>query len=519
MLPGDTRTIRFLRPDGSVFLEQTTTQGSSFFNASQWSYFANLPSSGAIGTWTTSWLQNGIELAHQTFTVSSAGAPEIRVEQGTQFIRDQRFTPIDFGTVAANAAAPVQSFTITNAGSAPLTLGAISLPSGYELETTPASTVQPGQTTALAVRLLTNTPGYYSGELRLITSDAHEPAFRIWLEGIVETPGTATLIPGFSVRSVAEGARLFANVRRTGSAANAVTVTLTTEASELIVPTTVTIPAGSAFVNFEVQTVQDFSVDGDQRVQLQASGAGLTVGRNEVLVEDVFVGQMIVTETNGSTSFTVSSTLPIGEYRVWVRAIDARGQATAWSIRNEFFIATQPTTTPTLVSTFDQTPTLRWEAVAGARKYEVWVRNEFTGADIHRISNIQLPEWTVPASLTSGPYRWWVRAFGDYGITGLWSFGRDLFVGGRPVLLNAVVGAGSSVTFNWTAVDGAFEYRFQIDRLDVAQSRVVRENSLFGTAWQTPFALSAGTYRAWVQAVSTSGAQSPWSRAIDFVVT
>ena len=246
-----------------------------------------------------------------------------------------------------------------------------------------------------------------------------------------------------------------------------------------------------------------------------------TAVRYDFWIDDVLNGrsQLIRRTDLTTTSFTVPTPWAMGLYRVWVRAIDARGQATAWSIRNEFFIATQPTTTPTLVSTFDQTPTLRWEAVAGARKYEVWVRNEFTGADIHRISNIQLPEWTVPASLTSGPYRWWVRAFGDYGITGLWSFGRDLFVGGRPVLLNAVVGAGSSVTFNWTAVDGAFEYRFQIDRLDVAQSRVVRENSLFGTAWQTPFALSAGTYRAWVQAVSTSGAQSPWSRAIDFVVT
>ncbi len=993
MLPGDTRTVRFLRPNGSVFFEQTFTQGNSFFKASRWFYFANLPSSGADGTWTADWQQNGIELANQTFTVSSAGAPEIRVEQGTQYIRDQRFTPIDFGTVAANATAPVQSFTITNAGSAPLTLGAVSLPPGYELATAPAATVQPGQTTTLDVRLLTTTAGYFGGELRLLTNDADEPVFRLWLEGIVETPGTATLIPGFSVRSVAEGTKLFANIRRTGSTANAVTVTLTTDASELIVPATVTIPAGSTFVNFEVQAVQDISVDGDQRVQLLASAAGLTSGRNEVLVQDVLVGQLIVTETNGSTSateggitdqisvalsaqpatdvvinvtsnnvaevaaalgsltftpanwstpqfvtisavddglidgtqatnvrfavnpllsdgnyvatpasmvavtsldndvagfeisqsdgttvareqtftdsilirltaqprsnvvlnisnpnsaelaispasltitpaqwnvwqlvtfaavadgatdgdqssdvsvsvtaasdadfvplpaqtitvvtedvrpsfqltetagrtvvrengpadaiaivltaqpvspvviraqaavgaeftldalqwtfdasnwniaqtvsvsatddiseepdenflmtfsvdvaasdaafqatpaksvsvtveddeprpakiqgpaaallgnfftlswtpvsgavsyelwvnfvsggvdqivrttltgtsyaftgfnemgiyrvwvratvasgfttrwsaphdvrvlgqvvlqsmprfvntatptfswnavatavrydlwvddvlngrsqlirrtdltttsFNVPTTLSMGQYRVWVRAIDARGQATAWSVRNEFIIATQPTTTPTLLATFDQTPTLRWEAVSGARKYDVWVRNVTTGVDVHKVSNILLSEWTVPANLTAGPYRWWVRAFGDYGITGLWSVGRDLFVGGRPVLLTPVVAAGSIVTFNWTPVEGAFEYRLQVDRLDVPQSRVVRENSLFGATWQTPSALSAGTYRAWVQAVSISGQESAWSKAIDFIVT
>lgn len=993
MLPGDTRTIRFLRPDGSMFLEQTTTQGNSFFKASQWSYVATLPASGAVGTWTTIWLQNGTELAHQSFTVTSAGAPEVRIEQGTQFIRDQRFTPVDFGTVAANAAAPLQSFRITNAGSAPLTLGAVSLPPGYELATAPAATVQPGQSTTLVVRLLTTNPGYYGGELRLLTNDPDEPAFRIWLEGVVETPGTATLIPGFSVRSAAEGTQIYANVRRTGSTANAVTVTLTTDASELIVPATVTIPAGSSFVSFPVQAVQDMSVDGDQRVQLQSSAPGLTGGRNEVLVQDVFVGQMIVAETDGSTSvtedgitdqisvvltaqpatdvvinvissnsgevavtpgsltftpanwstaqfvtisavddalidgtqmtdvrfavnpllsdssysatparvtqvttldndeagfqisqsdgttivreqtftdsvfirltaqpqssvvlsvtnpnsaelavsltsltitsaewnvwqqitfaavadgvkdgdqstdvsvsvsagsdpdfitlpgqtitvvtedvrpsfqlvetagrtfvrengpadtiaivltalpvspvviraqaaagaeftldslqwtfdasnwnlpqtislsanddiveepdesfqiafsvdltasdaafqsspektvnvtveddeprpariegtsaailgssftlswtpvagavsyelwvnfvsggadqivhktligtsyvfpgfsemgiyrawvratvgsgfttrwsaphdvrvlgqialqalprfvnsatptfrwnavatavrydlwmddvfngrnqlirrtdltttsFTVPTSLPMGQYRVWVRAIDARGQATAWSIRNEFITATQPTTTPTLLSTFDQTPTLRWEPVSGARKYEVWIRNADNGTDAHQVSNIRLSEWTVPANLTNGPYRWWVRAFGDYGITGLWSSGRDLFVGGRPVQLVPIVAAGSKVTFNWTPVEGAFEYRLQVDRLDAAQSRVIRENSLFATTWQTPSALMAGTYRVWIQAISTSGQESPWSRAIDFIVT
>ena len=994
MLPGDIRTIRYLRPDGTTFFEQDYNQGTAFYNASQWYYFVTLPANAPLGTWTTSWLQNGVELARESFTVATTGAPAIRVDQGTQYIQSERFTPIDFGTVAANAAAPTQSFTITNQGSAPLTLGAVSLPTGYQLATTPATTVAPGQTTTLVVRLLTTMPGYYGGELRMTTNDADTPVFRIWLEGVVETTGVGTLIPGISVRNAAEGSRFYANVRRTGSTAAAVTVTLTTDASELQVPATVTIPAGASFVNFEVQAVQDFTTDGDQRIQLRASATGLIQGQNELLIEDVFVGQIIVSETSGSTnvsedgttdqvtvvlsaqpvvdvvinvnsddigevtaqpkpliftpvnwstpqvvtisaiddnlldgtrttnvrlavdpvvsdsaykltpnqavsvtsidndvagfevqqsggttiareqsftdsmqirlkaqptsnvvlsvsnpnpgeltissttvtftpqqwnvwhqitfaavadgvmdgdqsnavtitlvgaasdpafaavpgqtitvitedlrpefrvnetggqtlvrengasdslsivltaqpvspvvvraqlpvnaeitpaqmqwtfdssnwnipqtvfvsaiddvieesnetfaitffldlavsdaafqfspslivdvtveddeplpteiqgttganlgtpftlswtpvtgavdyelwvnfvsggvaqivhtnvanssydftgfnemgtyrawvranvnsgfttrwslphdvrvaglialqpmpryvdsaaptfqwnavptavrydlwvddvrngisqlirktdivttSFTVPTSLPMSLYRVWVRAIDARGQSTSWSIRNEFFITPRPSTTPTPVSTFDRTPTLQWDAVKGARSYEIWVRNAFTGADPYRVNNIQQPEWTVPANLSAGPYQWWVRGFSDFGVIGLWSVARDLYVGGRPTLLAPVVNPGLPVAFVWTPVQGAFIYQLQVDRLDIPQVRVVREENLLAATWQTPGALAVGAYRVWVRAVSTSGEFSNWSRSLDFLVT
>lgn len=993
MLPGDIRTIRYLRPDGSTFFEQDYNQGTIFFTASQWSYFVTLPSNAPLGKWTTSWLQNGVELARKSFTVASTGTPEIRVEQATQYIRSDRFTPIDFGTVTTNVSAPTQTFTITNQGSAPLTLGTVALPSGFQLASPPAATVAPGQSTTLVVRLLTSTAGYFAGQLRLATNDADTPEFRIWLEGTVASSGVGTLIPGFSVRSAPEGSRFYSNVRRTGSTSNAVTVTLSTDATELQVPATVTIPAGSSFVNFEVQAVQDLATDGDQRIQLTASAPAYSLGINELLVTDVFVGQIIVTETNGSTtvteggttdqvmvslsaqptanvvikivsddvnevtaqpasltfttsnwtvpqavtitavddplidgarstvvrlfvdpalsdsaylqapaqmisvtsldndvagfeiqqsgdstitreqdfsdtvqirltakpvsnvvlritnpnpaelhvsettltftpqqwnawksimftavpdgivdgdqstdvnvsvvpassdpafgsipdqiilvitedlrpgfqvtetdgqtrvrengmtdsvairlnappaspviiraqlavdaeieldnyewtfdpsnwnipqqalisaindlieeddetfvitftvdvgasdtafqsstsksvsviveddeprppqiqgprtatlgspyaltwtsiagatsyelwvnfnsggvnqivhtytsaatydfsgfaemgtyrawvrasvdtgfvtrwslwhdvyvaapiallptprymnsaspvlewnavptavrydiwvdnvrqgisqlirktdittnSFAIPNVLPMGLYRVWVRAIDARGQSTAWSARNEFFITPRPTTKTSTISTLDRTPLLQWLPVEGARSYEIWVRNSLSGVNTHRVSNIRLPEWRFPAALNDGPYQWWVRAFGDFGVTGLWSYGRDLYVGGRPTLQAPVVNSARQVTFSWTAVQGAVTYQLQVDRLDVLQVRAVREDSLTAPTWQTPAALAAGTYRAWVRAVSSSGELSNWSRSLDFVV-
>ncbi len=993
MMPNDKRTIRFLRPDGSTYFEENYDQGSSFFSSSQWFYFITLPSDAPLGQWTVSWLQNDVELARKNFAVSLSGVPEIRVEQGSQYIRNQRFTPIDFGSAAVGTAGTTQSFTVTNQGSAPLTLGTFSLPAGFQLASSPNTSLPAGGSTTVTLRLNTATAGYYSGELRIPTNDPDEPVFSLWLEGIVSAAGKESLVSGISVRKAAEGSTLFANVRRTGSTASPLTVNLQSDASELLVPATVTIPAGSDFVNFEVQAVQDFVVDGSQRVLLTASATGMLPGQNEIVIQNTDVGGINVTQTGGSTSvsetgttdqisvslsmqpssnvvlrltssdtgeavpttqsltftpanwstpqtvdvrgvddflidgtqqsgirievddslsdnlyrdalsvtitantddndvagfeiqqtggsnvareqtfsdmvlvrltaqprsnvvisianpnpgeltaapatltfspsqwdtwktisltaiadgvldgdqttqltfsivdagsdddfdavsdqqisvltedirpdfyvtepggqtvvrengaadtirialtmqpttqvvvrlqpaadaefsvdrssltfdannwnipqivqvtaydditeeqseshlldisidtansdaafatsvprsisvtveddeptpplmltpttastnqaitfawtavdnatsyelwvnfvsggvekvvyqnisttsftfsgfadmgvyrawvratvasgFTtrwslprdlrISSTVTIQTvaryvdtarptfswsnvatatryeiwledvlqksvvvhrtdltsttysvpfdlsmslYRLWVRAYDQRGVSTTWSARQEFFIAPRASLDATAVSTFDRTPTLRWQPIQGARNYEVWVRSLATGVDLHRVTGIQSAEWTIPSDLAVGNYRWWVRAFGSHGVTGLWSLGQSFNVGGQPVMQTPIVNPDRSVSFNWLAVDGAFNYQLQVDRIDAAQSRVIRLDMLTGTSLLSTSSLSPGIYRVWMRAVSSTGEISYWNRGIDFQVS
>ena len=291
MLPGDTRTVQFLRPDGSVYFEQTDVQGDVFYKASQWYYFITLPSDAALGTWTAVWSQNNTELARRSFQVALNGLPELRVELGTSLIRSHRFTPIDFETTTVSATTRKRTFTISNQGPGTLNLGNISLPSGFQIVSAPAPTLAAGQSTTLTIQLSTSSPGYFAGELRMLTNDPDETVFRIWLEGVVEAIPAATLIPGISVRSASEGARFFANVRRTGAVHSALTVNLeSSDTSELTVPTSVTIPAGASFVNFEVSAPTDSMMDGDQRIYLTASALGMSSGRNEILIRDVDSG-------------------------------------------------------------------------------------------------------------------------------------------------------------------------------------------------------------------------------------
>lgn len=994
-LPNDTRTVRFLRPDGTLYFEQTNHQGSAFYASSQWYYYITLPADAPLGTWTAVWLQNNVELARNRFDVALNGVPEIRVEQGTNLIRDQRFTPIDFGTAVPGSTAPVRSFSIHNQGSAPLTLGAIRLPAGYELAVAPSATVAPGQSTHMDIRLASTVAGYFSGELQLTTNDPDESEFRIWVEGQVQGTESGTLIPGISVRSAPEGSRLYANIRRTGSAAGALTVNLqSSDTTELAVPQTITFPAGSAFVNFEIQAVPDLIDDGSQRVRFTASAPGVASGQNEVTVSNQFAGQLLVTETAegtavsesgqtdevsvvlsgppasdvviditssdssqvitaesslrfspsnwsipqivtvrgqndmlsdgtqtatlkfsvrqsssdaafqiapdvnisatvtdddsagfeidntggsaitreqafsdqlrirltaqplstvvlrllnpdaadlsitppaltfdpqkwnvwqsvtlsavadgvtdgdhervitasisdpesddsfdavpdqavtvvtedvqsefwltessgitqvreggasdsisilltarpvqpvvvrvqmplsqdvslsqsawtfDSTNWNVPQTLtvtavddlleesgesvaltfsvdpdlsdaafrsspswqisvgvldnepgppaltvpstallnsavtltwtPVDEvvdyevwvnfitggvarvvhtrvrdssltvpgfsemgvyriwvraavstgfstrwsapqdlrvsgrvvlnslpryldsntpafswkpvsgavrydlwvddvlnarsqiirrtdltsaafqaatplsmslYRVWVRAVDQRGQMTPWSERAEFFVAPRPDTSATALSTFDSTPTIRWNAVNGARSYEIWIRSGYTSADVYRVSSLTQTDWTPPEPLQSGRYQWWVRAIGSHAVTGLWSLARDLWVGGQPVLLAPVIKPDRKVNFRWAAVEGAFSYQLQVDRIDQKQVRVLRNDALSGTSWEPSVPLPVGIFRVWMRAVSAAGEVSFWSHAVDFVVT
>jgi len=78
-----------------------------------------------------------------------------------------------------------------------------------------------------------------------------------------------------------------ATVTRTGDTSNAVTVNLTSSKPlEVTVPATVTLPAGSQSVTFEIAAIDDTVIDGTQTVILTATAAGYTDGTVTLSVTD-----------------------------------------------------------------------------------------------------------------------------------------------------------------------------------------------------------------------------------------
>jgi hypothetical protein len=82
-------------------------------------------------------------------------------------------------------------FTITNGGNAPLTISnfTLSASGGFSVLIWPQTTpIDPGNTTNFRIRLLSNTPGTYTGTVTFNTNVADIPTYRIDLRGTVGAP-------------------------------------------------------------------------------------------------------------------------------------------------------------------------------------------------------------------------------------------------------------------------------------------------------------------------------------------
>jgi len=241
----------------------------------------------------------------------------------------------------------------------------------------------------------------------------------------------------------------------------------------------------------------------------------------DVWINNLSTGvSQIVRNTNvTSTTFTGSNTLPIGNYRVWVRGITTDGYPTGWSSAANFSINGAPTVTQGQNSTFDNTPVFAWNALPGAVKYEVRIQDLSPGATTLDQKNITGLQFTPTASLNDGPYRWWVRAESAQGFQSVWSAPMDISIGGRTRL---VAPSGTTTdttpTFTWQKVDGVARYDLWVDKVG-GQSQIIRKQSLTTTEFIASTALPAGTYRAWIRAIATTGQTSLWSQVVEFTIT
>ena len=235
--------------------------------------------------------------------------------------------------------------------------------------------------------------------------------------------------------------------------------------------------------------------------------------------------QQLVRQDVTGNSFTPAADLPMGLYRAWVRGIDAAGIHAVWSVLQEALVVPSVTPIGPLSGTFDRTPTFSWNSVTGAVNYELYVKSMITGVMVINGQSVATTNFTPVANLVDGTYRWWTIAVSPASIGPIKSGGSnpiDIYIGGRPTFITPVAGSSTSVrtpTFSWKPVDGAASYRLQVNRTDVAQSNVINQVGLTGISFTPVANLAAGTYRAWVRAVSSTGELSPWSLEVNFTVT
>ncbi|MEX2139038.1 MAG: tandem-95 repeat protein [Pirellulales bacterium] len=138
--------------------------------------------------------------ASVTITVLPPDGPEIAVTGGGAAIVDGDATPAvgddtDFGVAGQNVSGPVRTFTVRNIGPLALTLGPVSVPTGFALIEPLSASLDPGGSDTFSVQLMTSALGTFGGVLTFSTNDANENPFDFTIAGEVATV-VAQRLPG-----------------------------------------------------------------------------------------------------------------------------------------------------------------------------------------------------------------------------------------------------------------------------------------------------------------------------------
>ena len=166
-------------------------------------------------------------------------------------------------------------------------------------------------------------------------------------------------------------------------------------------------------------------------------GAG---GQNyELWVSSETAGNLAIHETTlTEQTYTPSTDLPDGIYKVWVREVTASGYKLPWSTPVRFEVGTATRLPAPVLSHVDNmTPgsdrdykgVFNWTPVAGADHYELYLANPRNGSPYDNPKNISGTSYTTIAiEPFRTSYRVWVRAISSEGIASDWSAPRLIFV-------------------------------------------------------------------------------------------
>ena len=228
--------------------------------------------------------------------------------------------------------------------------------------------------------------------------------------------------------------------------------------------------------------------------------------------------QITTVSTSPTNALSVPVALNLGNYRYYVRAVDAAGNRTAWSTPSTFTVAAAPTLLSPATNISDTTPTFTWTAVPGATRYDLWVSNRQTGLFV-REQNVVGTSHTFTTVFPAANYRVWVQAIGA-NATGAWSQALDFTVHNIAApTLNGPPATTSNVrpTITWTSSTGAVRYELWVDKVG-GPTKVINLTNLTATSYTPTANLATGTYRAWVRAVNSVGVTSNWSTLLQFTI-
>ena len=221
--------------------------------------------------------------------------------------------------------------------------------------------------------------------------------------------------------------------------------------------------------------------------------------------------------TQTSTGYTNSSYLTSGStYYYKVRALDANGTAGPWS---DVVAVTcrLGLTAPSVTGGNDSQgrPTLKWDKVAGAAKYEVYRARSMNG-DYIKYSTVTGTSYTNTGYIENGnTYYYKVRALDANGRAGAWS--SIVSVTYKQTLPAPTVTGGNDSqgrpTLTWKAVTGAAKY--EVYRARSKDGDYIKYSTTTGTSYtNTSYIENGNTYYYKVRALKSDGTAGAWSSIV-----
>ncbi|MFR1975356.1 MAG: leucine-rich repeat protein [Oscillospiraceae bacterium] len=228
-------------------------------------------------------------------------------------------------------------------------------------------------------------------------------------------------------------------------------------------------------------------------------------------------GDYIKYSTVTGTSYTNISYIENGNtYYYKVRALDANGTAGAWSsVVSVTYKQTLPAPTVTGGNDAQGRPTLRWNAVSGAAKYEVYRARSMNG-DYIKYSTVTGTSYTNISYIENGnTYYYKVRALDANGMAGAWS--SIVSVTYKQTLSAPTVTGGNDAqgrpTLKWNAVSGAAKY--EVYRARSKNGDYIKYSTVTGTSYtNTGYIENGNTYYYKVRALDASGTAGAWSSIV-----
>ena len=228
-------------------------------------------------------------------------------------------------------------------------------------------------------------------------------------------------------------------------------------------------------------------------------------------------GDYIKYATVTGTSYTNTRYIENGNtYYYKVRALDANGTAGAWSsIVSVTYKQTLPAPTVTGGNDAQGRPTLKWNAVTGAAKYEVYRARSRSGEYI-KYSTVTGTSYTNTSYIENGnTYYYKVRALKSDGTAGAWS--SVVSVTYKQTLPAPTVTGGNDTqgrpTLTWKAVTGAAKY--EVYRARSLNGDYIKYSTVTGTSYtNTSYIENGNTYYYKVRALKSDGTAGAWSSIV-----